>query len=112
MSVAAAHKTYEQRVRACCRLTLPAAVFWPLIRRRRRDRTSLGGVCALQTLRELQKAKHAIKKAQKEAAAIKRSRYKLKQAEKEAAAAAEREHHGPHLGRTLVFADVGIYCVR
>jgi len=47
----------------------------------------------LQTLRELQKAKHAIKKAQKQSAAIKRSRYKLKQAEKEAAAAAEREHH-------------------
>jgi len=51
----------------------------------------------LQTLRELQKAKHAIKKAQKQSAAIKRSRYKLKQAEKEAAAAAERELRRPQV---------------
>ena len=49
----------------------------------------------MQTLRELQKAKHAIKKAQKQSAALKRSRYKLKQAEKEATAAAEREHRWP-----------------
>ena len=45
----------------------------------------------VQTLRELQKAKRALKKAQKQSKAIRRSRYKLKQEEKEAAAAAARE---------------------